>query len=300
MSTEAVKLDAAALDGAAPHIGQRVHVIEPWKPGVRTRLEELWRYRRLVTFMGKRFLERRYRNTWLGWVWIPLKPVLDIVSKALLFGGFLSVSSGDRPYIIFFTFGSCGWIVFNSVNHWAVRGMRMSANFVRDAHAPWLVRLAGVTFPAALDFLLYVGIAVIALFYYLFARGVFYLVPSLQLLTAGLGIVMLFLFGFGIGLLTSPLSMYARDIRYSFTYVMQFWYYISPVAYPISQMPAKYQPIALYNPLTAPLEMVKYGFLSTAPPRQESLVISIVVLLAILIGGLWTFNRFERAAIERL
>ena len=300
MSAEAIGLDGAALDGAAPHLGRRVQVIEPWKPGVRARLEELWRYKRLIVYMGKRFLERRYRNTWLGWIWIPLRPGLDIASKALLFGGFLGVSSGDRPYIIFFTFGTCGWIVFNSVNHWAVRGMRMSASFIRTAHAPWLLRLFGVLFPAALDFLLYVLVAIIALFYYLFHRGVFYLVPSFQLLTGALGIFLLALFGLGLGLLTAPLSVYTRDIRYSFTYVLQFLYYVTPVIYPISSLPPRFQPIAEANPLTAPIEMVKFGFLGTAAPETKSMIISFATLLVLLTGGLITFSRFERAAVSRI
>lgn len=277
-----------------------VQVIEPWKPGTIERLKETWRYRRLIPFMGMRFLERRYRNTWLGWIWIPLRPSLDILTKALLFGGFLSVSSGDRPYIIFFTFGTCGWIVFDSTNKWAVRGMRISEKFIRNAHAPWLLRLTGVLYPAGFDFVLYLFTAFIALFYYLFARGTWYLIPSRQIAVAVLGILLLVLFGLGLGLLTSPWSVYSKDVRFSFNYFMQFLYYITPVVYPISQLPPKFQPIAIYNPLTAPVEMVKYGFLQTAPPKTASMVVCFVTLAVLLPIGITLFGRFERAAVSRL
>lgn len=277
-----------------------VRVIEPWKPGTLHRLTETWRYRRLIPFIGMRFLERRYRNTWLGWLWVPLRPMLDILTKALLFGGFLSVSSGDRPYIIFFTFGTCGWIVFDSTNKWAVRGMRISEKFVKNAHAPWLLRLMGVLYPAAFDFVLYLLTAFIALFYYLFAKGTWYLVPSRQLVVAGLGLLLLVLLGLGLGLLTSPWSVYSRDVRFTFGYFMQFFYYITPVVYPISQLPPQFQPIAIYNPLTAPVEMVKYGFLQTAPPKPASVMVCLITLAILLPVGIWLFGRFERAAVSRL
>jgi ABC-type polysaccharide/polyol phosphate export permease len=277
-----------------------VHVIEPWRPGVAARLEELWRHRSLMWFFGKQYLLRRVKNTWLGWIWIPLRPGIDILSKALFFGGFLGADSGDRPYIIFFTFGSCGWVVFESVNRWATRSMRMSNSFVRKAYAPRLPRLAAVLVPATLDFLLYVLVAVIAIFYFLFARHKLYLVPSLHVLTGFLGIGLLGLWGLTIGILTSPLSAYTKDIRYSFGYVTQLWYFITPIAYPISQMPKKYQLIAELNPITAPIEMVKYGFLNTAPPPALSLIASFSGLGFLLLGGLWVFSRFEGAAVARL
>ena len=294
-----MKADARLLPGAVPAV-QPIRVIEPWDSSPVSRLRELWRYRSMIPYVGKHYLMRRVRNTWLGWVWIPLRPGIDILSKALLFGGVLGVQSGDRPYIIFFTFGSCGWIVFQHTNMWATRGLSMSRSFIRNAQSPWLPRLAAVSVPAALDFLLYVLVAIVAVVYFWITKGKLYVVPSVHLMIGVAGILLAALYGLALGLWTAPWSYYTRDIRYSFGYVLQFWYFITPVIYPISSMPPKYQPIAELNPITAPIEMVKYGFLETTPPSTTSLISCFASLAVLLAGGIWSFTRFEKAAVERL
>jgi ABC-type polysaccharide/polyol phosphate export permease len=298
MSAVATRAQAAT---AAPRPPSQVpvRVIEPWQPGVLARLRDVWRHRRLIPYFGKCYIEQRYRNTWLGWIWLPLRPGLDMLSKALFFGGFLGVSSGDRPYIIFFTFGSCGWVLFESLHRWGMRALRMSNRFIKNAYAPRLPRMVGLLVPATMDFLLYTAVAIAAIFYYLAERGKLYIVPSAQVAVGCGGILLLAVWGLTLALWTSPLSTFTRDVRLSFGYVTQFWYFVTPIAYPISSLPPKYQPIAELNPLTAPIEMVKYGFLQTAPPTGKSYLACLVGLAVFLSAGLWLFNRFERAAVER-
>jgi lipopolysaccharide transport system permease protein len=295
VTNAAVEATAERMVAAGP-----IHVIEPWKPGVLARLAEVWHDRRLLPYFGRRFVTRRYQNTWLGWIWLPLRPGLDMLSKGFFFGGVLQVQSGNRPYIIFFTFGSCGWVLFDSMNKWGIRGIRMSNRFVRKAYCPRLPRLLGIVFPAALDLLLYTIVAIVAVFYYLATRGKLYVYPSAHVSIALAGIVLLALWGLTIALWMAPFTLTARDIRYGFNYLTQLWYFVTPIAYPISSMPPKYQPIAELNPLTAPIEMVKYGFLDTAAPTTKELISSFIGLSVFLIGGLIVFSRMERAAVDRL
>jgi ABC-type polysaccharide/polyol phosphate export permease len=277
-----------------------VHVIEPWKSGVFHRLKDVWYDRRLLSYYTKCCIQRRYKNTWLGWLWLPLRPGLDMLSKALFFGGFLGVSSGDRPYIIFFTFGTCGWVLFESLTRWGAKGLRMSNTFIKGAYAPRLPRILSLVGAASFDLFLYTVVAFAAVFYYLFAKGTLYVTPSKEVLIAGLGLVLLAAWGLTLALFLSPLSLYARDVRYSFNYVTQFWYFLTPIAYPISSLPPQYQSIAEANPLTAPVEMVKYGFLQTAPPTTKSITTCLIGLAVLGALGLWSFMRFERAAVQRL
>jgi ABC-type polysaccharide/polyol phosphate export permease len=295
----AVATTAPAVQPAGP-LHAPIHVIEPWKPGVFARLREVWYDRRLLRYYSRCCIQRRYKNTWLGWLWLPLKPGLDMLSKALFFGGFLGVSSGDRPYIIFFTFGTCGWVLFESLTKWGSKGLRMSNQFIRGAYAPRLPRILSLVGAASFDLFLYTIVAFAAVFYFLFAKGTLYVTPSKELVIAGLGIVLLAAWGLTVTLFTSPLSIFTRDVRYSFNYVTQFWYFITPIAYPISSIPPQYQPIAEANPLTAPVEMVKYGFLQTAPPTTKSLATCFIGLAVFGVLGLWFFTRMERAAVQQL
>src|SRR5262249_29772545 len=193
-----------------------VHVIEPWKSGVLHRLHDIWYDRRLLPYYTRCCIQRRYKNTWLGWIWLPLRPGLDMMSKALFFGGFLGVSSGDRPYIIFFTFGTCGWVLFESLTRWGAKGLRMSNTFIRGAYAPRLPRILSLIGAASFDLFLYTVVAIAAVFYYLFARGTLYVTPSRQVVIAGAGLVLLAAWGLTLALFTAPLSLVARDVRYGF------------------------------------------------------------------------------------
>ena len=97
-------------------------VVEPWTGGPLRRLYELWKYRRLIPPIGMGYIRRRYMGTWLGIFWI-FRPALDVGARALLFGGFLRVSSGDRPYFIFLIVGTSGWLLFERTLFWSVRSI---------------------------------------------------------------------------------------------------------------------------------------------------------------------------------
>lgn len=277
-----------------------VHVNRPWRPGVVHRFGEAWAYKGLIPFYGKQYLLRRVKNTWLGWIWIPLRPGIDIMSKTLFFHGALGASGGDRPYFIYLAFGQAGWVVFHSVNHWATRSVRMSEKMLRTAYMPRLPRLLAVLIPAGLDFLLSISVALVAVVVYLFTRGTLYLVPTFQVLIGLLGVLLLAVWGLALGLITSPWSVFTKDIRYTFAYLTQFWFFITPVAIPLSEIrnPTIYQ-IEKFNPITAPVLLVQWGFQDTSPPPTISLITCFGTLGVLLTIGLWSFNRFERAAVAR-
>jgi homopolymeric O-antigen transport system permease protein len=306
VSTVADRKDAipeTAAPAAAPaHAGKPVRVIEPWRKGVRHRIGEARRQRGMFWYYGRSFVKRRYRNTWLGWIWLPLRPAIDTVSKAFVFGGLMSQPYYGKPSIVFMALGNAGWLLFQRSSYWGGRSMRMSRSFVRNAHPPWLPKLLAIVVPTLVDFVFSIAIAVIALAYYYFVRGQFYLVPNHGLLIGLTGYVMLTIMGMSLGWCMAPFTQFTRDIRYLFAYVMMFWYYVSPIVWTPDSIPHKYQVIAKYNPVTAPLQLVSHGFLGSDVPGPTSvtLTISVVFTLCLASLGLWMINRFERAAVGRL
>jgi lipopolysaccharide transport system permease protein len=297
MSTVAEQ-GVAAVRPQSPDVP--VQAIHPWRPGVRPRLHELWLYRALFPYLAKELIVRRYRRTYLSWIWIPLRPAINIAAGGLVFGGFLSVSGGDRPYVIFFAFATAGWIMFERCLHWGTRAVRMASSFSGGAHFPRHLVVAASAGPAVVDFLLYAGVAILATLYFLITQGTNYLAPPQQMPVGLLGLVILTIFGLGVGMVTGPLAALTKEVRYAIAYVVQFWYFITPIIYPISGIPEKYRPIAELNPITAPVEMVKFGFLSTAPPGATSIVSCVIGLVVVIVGGLHLFSRFEQAAVDRL
>lgn len=278
---------------------ERVLAPPRWTP-----LEALtaaWRDRALIPYFGRRFLERRYARTVLGWLWIPLRPALDVGARVLLFGGFLGVASGDRPYFMFFVVGTAAWQLFDRTAFWATRAIEMNRTLFSRVHVSRLAAVAAAAVPGVLDFLLYAGICAVGATYYLLVDGNSYLIfDLLTVAAAGLGVLLLVLSALGVGLWTSALAAETRDARFFFRYLLGFWYFITPVIYPISTIPERYRPIAELNPLTAPVELVKYGVLRTAPPTTTSVAATSVFLVVVLVGGLWFAARSQRPAVERI
>lgn len=298
MSTVADRPQAPPQTVPAVRPAAPVRVLEPWRSGVRYRLAEAWRYRRMIPYYGRSFIRRRYRNTWLGWIWLPLRPALDTLGKAFVFGGLLSVPYHGIPSIIYIAFSGAGWLLFQRTSYWGARSMRVSRSFLKNAHPSWMPKLSAIVFPAGMDFFFSIAIAFGAVVWYWIARGNLYLTPQMGI--GVVGILMLLAMGLGLGFCLAPFSQFTRDVRFSYVYVMQFWYYLTPIVYTAQGPPAPYQPVITYNPLTAPVQLTQQGFLDAPGPAAASVVSSLVFLVLILLLGLRMINRFERTAVGRL
>lgn len=255
----------------------------------------------MLPFFGRNFVYRRYARTHLGWLWIPLRPAFDVGARVLLFGAFLGVSSGDRPYFMFFIMGTSAWILFERSAFWATRALEMNRTLLSRVNVSKLPAVAASVVPGGLDFLLYFTIALCGAVYYKWSEGTSYLVISgRSLAVAATGLALLALLGVVLGLVTAPLAAETRDVRFVARYVLGFWFFLTPIVYPVSSIPERYRPIAEYNPVTAPVEMVKYGMLDTAPPSRATVVVTLVFLAVVLPLALSLFARFERAHAERI
>ena len=280
--------------------GQSEVVLRPPSSTPLAVLTGFWRHRSLVAFFGRRFLDRRYSRTKLGWLWIPLRPAFDVGARVLLFGGFLAVSSGDRPYFVFFIVGMSAWILFERTASWATRAIEMNRTLLDRVHVSRLTAIVAAAVPGILDFLIYFAIGILGFLYYRYVEGSMYLIVTAQSVIALVGALWLVLAGIGIGLWTAAAAAEARDVRFISRYVLGFWFFLTPVIYPLSGIPEKYRFLAELNPVTAPVEMVKAGLLDTARPTSSSVMASLVFMAVLLCGGILLFGRLERSHAERL
>jgi ABC-type polysaccharide/polyol phosphate export permease len=107
------------------------------------------------------------------------------------------------------------------------------------------------------------------------------------------------LFGLGVGLLASGMSARARDVRFTFAFLLSFLYFMTPVIYPMSKVPPHWRPLAELNPLTGAMEMVKDGLFATESLSLAATLVTVIGVLVIWIPGLWLFDRLEVAALDR-
>jgi ABC-type polysaccharide/polyol phosphate export permease len=251
--------------------------------------------------MGRAYLRKYYFGSYLGLLWLPFAPILDLFLGALVFGGFLGVSpGGDRPYIVFLVVGSIPWHFFERTTHWGWRSLQYSRRLFRVVPVPWLPAIIGAAIPGAVQAGMYSVIAFFICLYYKITQGTFYVSFGPQTVYALVGLVLLMFYAWTIGMILGPLVNMMRDIRLTVRYMLRFIYLVTPVLYSVQTLPEKYQPIAVYNPLTAPIEFVRYALLQMSFPATSSILASLAGLVVLTPVALLFLTRLEHASHAQL
>jgi ABC-type polysaccharide/polyol phosphate export permease len=284
----------------APHKRRRRKTVHRPPRGIAPRQVPLRTHLTMAGHFGHNYVKKYYHDTFLGLLWIPLRPLADVLLRSVLFGAFLQVPSGDSPYLLFLVVGSVGWFFFERVTYWGYRSLQYSYRYFRAMPVPWLPAITGTAVPGAVYGAVYLVIALGIAVYYWIAQGTFFITIGLDTLYAVLGLAVMLLYGWVIGLFLAPLVRVARDVRLLIPYPLMLMYILTPVVYPVDSMPADYRPIAVYNPLTAPIEFVRHGLLGMGLPEWESVLTSVGLLAVTIPIALLLFARAERATHIRL
>jgi len=249
-------------------------------------LGELWQTREVFWFLLQRDVKIRYRQTVLGAAWAVVQPLLAMVIFAMLFRR-LSPTEGDGPPypLVAFT-GLVPWTFFANAVSVSSNSLLGNQNLISKIYFPRVfVPLASIG-ALVLDLVLTILIT--------FGLSACYRWP----MTAAILWLPLFMFGTflaaaGLGLILSALNVQFRDIKYVVPFAIQMGLFLTPVIYPLSYVPEKYQLLAALNPMTGMVEGFHHAFLGT-PARWDIIGISLTVGVALLLAGLFVFRRLER------
>lgn len=276
-------------------------VIEPRGRKFTSRVREVWVFRRLFIYFGKRAVERLYRNTVLGKFWIFFRPIFPIAIRALIFGGVLAVASpGGVPYFLFVLVGSSVWELFSSSLLWSTRSLQMNRGFLGRVYFPRIIVPIATMAIAWVNFLILMGVLALSFVYYRVTEGQWYLAPPAQLAWALAAVLVAVTMALAIGLWTSPLNAQYRDVRFTLQYVLEFWALLTPVMYPLSAVPEKYHWIVYINPMAGVVQTFKWGLLGVEEFTPTIFAINIGVTLVVLATGIWYFSSVEGQAVDRI
>jgi lipopolysaccharide transport system permease protein len=267
-----------------------VWTIEPRRQGFRARVREVWTYRHLLKYFAARYLEKTYARTVLGKLWIPIRPLLPILVNTMVFGGLIGVSSGDTPYFLFFLVGTTSWQLFDQSMMWVTRSLELNRK---------LLPVASVS-AALIEGLMLLGLVAVSVVWFAVRDGKCYLVLGPNLLLAAAALVLSIGLALSIGLWTSVVGAYARDVRFTLRYILGFWFYLTPVIYPVTYIPENVRWIAALNPMAAIVETFKWGTLGIGTFSPGALGLAVVVIALIFVSGVWYFGKAEASAVDRL
>jgi lipopolysaccharide transport system permease protein len=249
-------------------------------------LLELWHSRELLYFFVWKDIKIRYKQTAIGAAWAVLQPLLTMLVFTLFFGKLAKMPSEGLPYPLFYYCALLPWLYFASSLQNATNVIVEQQRVITKVYFPRLVLpLSAVTSPLV-DF----GIG----FMFLVLMLIYYRVhPTPALLLLPLFLALAVLTGLGVGLWLSALNAMYRDVRYVVPFLVQFWMFASPVAYPTSLVPARWRFLYGLNPMTGVIEGFRWALTGAGHPPSVLLAASTVAILALVASGTIFFQKME-------
>lgn len=249
---------------------------------------KLWEYRRFVLGMARRELEQRYLGSVLGSVWVVLNPLAMILVYTVVFGQIMRHRSPGLEdglgYGLFLCAGLLPWGMFTEVLQRQVGIFREEGNLIRKLAFPRSTLPAIVVVTASINFAVTMAVLLVLLVVTgRFPGWVFLGFVPLALLQQLLAV------GLGVGL--GVINVFFRDVGHMVTIGVQYWFWFTPIVYPIGVAPGWAQPLLRLNPMTGVVEGYQGILLEGAWPPVLPLLPAALVAAVSLAVSLFVYRR---------
>jgi len=215
-----------------------------------------------------------------------IQPLFTMVVFSIFFGGLAKIPSEGIPYPLFSLAALLPWTLFAEGLTRSTMSMITNQNIMTKVYFPRLIMpFSGILSPLV-DFVVAFSILILMMVYYGFA-------PTLNVIFLPLFIVFAVITSLSVGLWLSALNVKYRDFQYTIPFLIQIWLFASPVVYPSSLLPEKWQILYGLNPMAGVIEGFRWALLGTNPPGAM-IWVSLGVVLLLLVTGAFYFRRVEQ------
>jgi lipopolysaccharide transport system permease protein len=268
------------------NISQPVIYIRPSSGWVPLNLRDLWEYRELLYFLVWRDIKVRYKQTVLGAAWAIIQPFFTMVVFSIFFGRLARISSEGIPYPIFSYTALVPWMYFASALAQASNSVVEHERVITKVYFPRLILPMASILSGLLDFAIAFTVLVGMMLFY----GI---TPTTAIWTVPFFVLLVMMTALGVGLWLSALNVQYRDVRYTIPFLIQFWLFATPIAYPSSLVPEPWRTIYGLNPMAGVVEGFRWALLGKTHAPGPLLAVSALTVIGLLIGGLYYFRRME-------
>jgi lipopolysaccharide transport system permease protein len=249
-------------------------------------LRELWHYRGLLYFLTWRDLKVRYKQTILGLAWMIIQPLAIALSLTIFLGRITQLSSDGVPYMLFVYAAMVPWQLFTYAVSAVSNSLLANEPLITKVYFPRLAVPIAVVVASLVDGLIAFVVLVPMLAYYR-------IVPTASILAAPLFVLLTVAIAFSVGLWLAALNVQYRDVCHTLGFLMQFWFFVSPVAYSSSAISPRWRDWYGLNPMVGAIEGFRWSVLGVGKLPVELLLVSVGVTVLIMVSALWYFRRTE-------
>jgi lipopolysaccharide transport system permease protein len=266
--------------------GEQVTLIRPRQGWRLLDIKELWAYRELLWVLMMRDLKVRYKQTVMGVAWAVIQPVMTMLVFTIFFGHLARIPSDGYPYPVFLYAALLPWNYFANTVTNCSNSLVGSANLVNKIYFPRLLIPLTSVGAGLVDFAISGAILLILMLIY----GLEW---NSKLLLSPLLVLAVTFIALGVGTLLSALTVAYRDFRYVITFLIQLWMFVTPVVYPTSMIPERWQWVFYLNPMAGLIDGFRSAFLGRTYDVW-GLSISFAMGIFVFFAGIVYFEKVER------
>jgi lipopolysaccharide transport system permease protein len=260
--------------------------IEPSHGLLNLRLREVWEYRELLYFFVWRDIKVRYKQTAIGAAWAVIQPFMTMVVFSLFFGHLAKIPANGLPYPVFYYCALLPWIYFAGALQSATNVVVEQQRVITKIYFPRVVLPISAVLGGLVDFAISFGVLLALMTYYGIA-------PTAATLWLPVFLLLAILTALGMGLWLSALNAFYRDVRYVVPFLVQFWMFASPVAYPSSLVPQRWQWLYGLNPMAGVIEGFRWALTGQGLPPGPMMAASATGVIVVLVSGLIYYRAME-------
>jgi lipopolysaccharide transport system permease protein len=273
---------ARARPGARRWVENRA--VTGWLP--RLDLAEVWAAREIAVVLALRNIRIRYKQTFFGVAWALLQPLAAVGIFSLIFGRLAQLPSEQIPYPVFVYAGLAVWFYFSQSATLASESLAQYRELVTKVYFPRLLAPLAAVVPGLVD----LAVSLVAVGVFMAIYGV---APSGALTSLPLWLVALVILTFGVGTWLSALNVQYRDVRNALAFLLQLWFFASPIVYGSSLLEGRWAYVLALNPLVGLLEGFRWSLIGAPAPGPEALV-SLASGIVLVASGIVYFGRSQR------
>ena len=240
----------------------------------------------MLYFFVWRDVKVRYKQTAIGAAWAVIQPFMTMVVFSLFFGKLAKMDSHGLPYPIFYYSALLPWMYFSGALQNATNVVVDQQRVITKVYFPRLVLPLSAVVSGLLDF-------AIAFVVFLGMMAYYRIMPGPAILLFPLFLLLAVLTALGVGLWLSALNAIYRDVRYVVPFLVQFWLFASPVAYPSSLVPERWRWLYGLNPMAGVIEGFRWALTGHGQPPSSLLAVSALMVLLLVAGGVAYFKKME-------
>lgn len=271
--------------------------IQPQRGLLDLRLGELMRYRDLILLFVRRDFVAAYKQTVLGPLWYLIQPLLTTLTFTIIFGNIASLPTDGLPQFLFYMCGTVTWSYFAACLTKTSETFVQNAGLFGKVYFPRLAVPVSILISNLITFAIQFGLFLLILLVFIL-RGTEIQINWLWVAFSPILILMMAGLGLGFGITISSLTTKYRDLRFLVQFGVQLLMYATPVIYPVSAIPERFQWIILANPMTPIVEAFRVAFLGAGTVSPGHLLYSFVFMLVMVFAGIIIFNRVEQTFMD--